>query len=69
MIRKEFSMLIKQKREQLGLKQAELASIMNVTQTSIAKWETEQAIPRIDKLIKLAKIFNCTIDELLSKEE
>ena len=62
-------MLIKQKREQLGLKQAELASIMNVTQTSIAKWETEQAIPRIDKLIKLAKIFNCTIDELLSKEE
>ena len=62
-------MLIKQKREQLGLKQAELASIMNVTQTSIAKWETEQAIPSIDKLIKLAKIFNCTIDELLSKEE
>ena len=57
---------IKQKREQAGMTQAELARQLNIDQSTVCLWETRKTMPRAGLLPKLAKIFNCTIDELLS---
>ena len=56
---------IKEKRNIRNLTQEELAKKMNINRSTVAKWETGESLPRADKLFKLAKIFNCTVDELL----
>lgn len=66
--RGEIRLNIKNIREQAGLTQAEVAKALNVGQSAVAAWETGQALPRADKLIDIAKLLNCTIEELLKKE-
>ena len=65
--RGETRLNIKNIREQAGLTQAEVAKALNVGQSAVAAWETGQALPRADKLIDIAKLLNCTIEELLKK--
>lgn len=61
-------MSIKSKRLSMGLTQEELAQKMGVQRTAVAMWETGKAYPRADVLIKLAKLFGCTVDGLLLEE-
>ena len=56
---------LKSLREQKHFTQMYIAKKIGVTQQAIAKWETGESLPRADKLFKLAKILNCTVDELL----
>lgn len=56
---------IKSHRDKAGLTQEQLAKELSVTQQAIAKWETGDSLPRADKLIKLAEILDCTVEELL----
>lgn len=58
-------MSIKEKREERGMTQVGLAKAMGVSQQAIAKWEIGAGMPRADKLMQLARIFDCTVDELL----
>lgn len=60
---------IKKAREKAGLTQQDLANELGVGQSTVAMWETQNSLPRTDKLPMLAKILGCTIDELLKKEE
>lgn len=55
---------IKQLRENANLTQQQLSENLNVDRSTIAKWETGEAMPRADKLPELAKIFGCSIDDL-----
>ena len=57
-------MKIKHLRERAGLTQTALAEAMGTTQACIAGWEANTSVPRTDKLPKLAKVLDCTIDEL-----
>ena len=57
-------MKIKEKREQIGLRQEDVAQALDVDRSTVAKWETGEAMPRSDKLPELAKILGCSIDEL-----
>ena len=57
---------IKQLRENANLTQQQLSENLNVDRSTIAKWETGEAMPRADKLPELAKIFGCSIDDLYS---
>ncbi len=50
------------------LTQEEVADKIGVDRSTVAKWETGTASPRADKLPLLARILNCTVDELLSTE-
>lgn len=61
--------VIQRKRTLVGLTQEELAKKLSVDRSTVAKWETEKSLPRAGVLIKLAKIFGCTVDELLVKEK
>lgn len=55
---------IKQLRENANLTQQQLSENLNVDRSTVAKWETGEAMPRADKLPELAKIFGCSIDDL-----
>lgn len=57
--------LIKELRIQKGFTQTEIAKKLKIDKSTVSKWETGESLPRADKLFKLAKILNCTVDELL----
>lgn len=48
--------------------QQEVAKVMGVQVSTVSKWERGLAKPRADKLPQLAKLYDCTIDELLSDD-
>jgi len=52
-------------RKKKSLTQRELASLMGVTERSEQRWESGERTPDIHTLRKLAKIFNCKIDDLI----
>ena len=51
-------------RKMENLTQIELAKMLNVDRSTVAKWETAGALPTADKLPKIAKALNCKIDDL-----
>ena len=55
-------------RKENGLSQEDLADKLKVSRQSISKWETDCGYPETEKIIKLAKIFNVTIDYLLVED-
>ena len=52
-------------RKENGFTQEELADRLNITYQAISKWETEQAMPDITLLPKLATLLNISVDKLL----
>lgn len=48
--------------------QREVAKILGVQESAVSKWERGQARPRADKLPVLAKLYGCTIEELLADD-
>ena len=60
---------IAQKRKELGLSQEALGERLGVTRQSIYKWEANAALPDIDKLIALSRLFGVTVGWLLGVEE
>ena len=58
---------LKYLREQQQVTQIYVAEKIGVTQQAIAKWENGESMPRAEKLIQLAKLFDCTVDELLGE--
>lgn len=56
------------RRKLLGMSQELLAEHMEISRQAVSKWEADGAIPEIDKLIALAKIFDVSIDWLLGME-
>ena len=65
----EFSKKLQELRKQKNLTQDELAKALFVSRTAVSKWESGRGYPSIDSLKAIAKVFNLTIDELLSSEE
>ncbi len=47
------------------ISQEHLAEALGVSRQSVSKWEIGQALPQIDKVLKLAQIFGVSTDELL----
>lgn len=59
-------------RQQRKMTQADVAKQLNVGQGTVSLWEAGITFPRADKLVKLAKLYDCTVDEILqpdAKEE
>ena len=48
--------------------QREVAKIVGVQESAVSKWERGLAKPRADKLPILAKLYGCTIEELLADD-
>ena len=56
-------------RKGLGVSQKELGKLINVTNKAVSKWENGESKPATNQLIKLSKIFNVTMDELVGDME
>ena len=57
--------ILKDLRKEKGYTQSDVAKALCVSQQTVAKWESGSAIPRIDKLQKLADLFGCSIGVLI----
>lgn len=55
-------------RRQKGMTQEELSEALNVSRQSVSRWEMDAAFPETDKLIRLSKLFDCSIDFLLKTD-
>lgn len=56
---------LKQLRLSAGLTQEDVAKVISISRSTVAMWESDDALPRTDKLPMLATLYHCTIDELL----
>lgn len=56
-------------RKLLGISQEALGEKTGVSRQAISKWESDSAIPEIDKLITLSKLFGVSVGWLLGVEE
>lgn len=52
-------------RKKHGMSQEMFAEKMSVSRQSVSKWETGDATPDINKIIKMGKLFNMTVSEIL----
>lgn len=55
-------------RKNKNISQEEFADILNTSRQAVSKWERNESKPDVDKLINIAKLFNVSIDYLLSYE-
>ena len=60
---------IAQKRKEQGLSQEALGDQLGVSRQSIYKWESGSALPEVEKLIALSKLFGVSVGWLLGVEE
>ena len=51
-----------------GMTQEKLAEKMDVSRQAVAKWENDEAVPELEKLLQLTDIFQVTLDELARGE-
>ncbi len=55
-------------RTMTGWSQEQMAEKLDVSRQSISKWEMDQALPQIDKILQICEIFNISTDRLLRDE-
>lgn len=56
-------------RAKKGMTQGQVADKLGVDRSSVAKWETGAAEPSIDKLSQMARLYECSIDALITETE
>ena len=56
-------------RKEKNLSQLDIAKKTGFAKTTICAWEKGRAQPSLDTLVKLANIFNCSVDYLLGRED
>lgn len=52
-------------RTAMNRSQTALAEELEVSRQSVSKWENDTAIPDLDRLIKMSRLFGITLDELV----
>lgn len=55
-------------RKENNLTQEQFAEMLNVSRQSVSKWELGVSFPDTEKLIKISKLFSCSLDYLLKDE-
>ena len=59
----------KKLRHEANLSQKEVANSLGIYQSNISDWENDVSRPEYEKLIQLAKLYDCSIADLLGVEE
>ncbi len=55
-------------RKENNYTQEQLAELLRISRQAISKWESDSAYPETEKLIKISKLYNCSLDYLLKNE-
>lgn len=64
----EINKMLKAKRQELSLTQEEVAEKIYVSQKSVSNWETGKTYPDIESLVRLATLYELSLDHLLLEE-
>lgn len=64
----QLSEKLKYYRKKLGLRQQDIAGLLNLERSTYSYYETGKTTPTLDTLVKLAAIFNISIDTLVESE-
>ena len=59
---------LKEQREKLGLSQSMLAKRINTSHQNVSRWESGQVLPSIDFCVKLADLYDISLDELIGRD-
>lgn len=49
--------------------QEELAELLSVSRQAVTKWEANESVPELTKLIALADLFDVSLDRLVGRKE
>ncbi|MCM1258919.1 MAG: helix-turn-helix domain-containing protein [Roseburia sp.] len=60
-----FGESLKQHRKGRNLTQEQLAEKFQVTRQTVSKWELDQAMPEVGKMVEIAEYFEISLDEIL----
>lgn len=55
-------------RKKAGLTQMAVARALGISDSAVNQWEKGKTFPKTEQLPKLAKLYGCTVDELLKEE-
>ncbi|MDO4463998.1 MAG: helix-turn-helix domain-containing protein [Bacillota bacterium] len=55
-------------RKQKKITQEQLAEIMSVSRQTISRWEADEIIPELNKLVVLSDVFACKLDALVKED-
>ena len=61
--------ILKEQREKLGLSQSMVASKINTSHQNVSRWESGKIMPSIDFCVKLADLYDITLDELIGRDK
>ncbi len=56
---------LKTLRKKAGMTQMDAAKALGISDAAVAQWETGETFPSSKRLTEIAKLYGCTIDELL----
>ncbi|MGX7149410.1 helix-turn-helix domain-containing protein [Enterococcus ureasiticus] len=60
--------ILKEKREQLGYTQKEVAQKLYVSRQTVSNWEMGKTYPDIEKLLNLSDFYGVSLDELIKED-
>ena len=55
-------------RKSAGLSQEQFGEMFGVSRQSVSKWESDQTLPELATMIKIADLFDVSVDYLLGRE-
>ena len=55
-------------RKQKKITQEQLAEIMSVSRQTISRWEADEIIPELNKLVAMSDVFSCKLDTLVKED-
>ena len=62
-------MKFREMRKRAGLRQSDVAERLGISDSSVSIWETGGALPRASLLPDIARLYGCTIEELLGSND
>ena len=55
-------------RKQKKITQKQLAEIMSVSRQTISRWEADEIVPELSKIVALSDVFSCKLDTLVKED-
>lgn len=62
-------LMLKSLRRERRMTQEKLAEVFHISQTSVSKYETGDAVPDLEMALKMADFFGVTLDEFVNRKK